>query len=77
MAKSKTEVELRLNCGHKMIAATRPNPRKVWPDPQTCSECKKKMRVVEIKTLNPPVTTRLTSPTAPKKYIKKLQKGAK
>lgn len=67
---------LRLSCGHKLSIDKRPNPRKVWPDPQMCSECKKKMRVVEIH--QPTViVTRLTSPTAPKKYIKRLEKEVK
>lgn len=67
---------VRLNCGHKIESNGRPNPRKKWPDPQMCMDCKKKMRVVEID--YPTVTTiRLTAPSAPKKYIKKLEKEVK
>lgn len=53
MADSKVEIEIRLSCAHRYKVEKRPNPRKEWPDPQTCPECKKKLRVTEIHTKDP------------------------
>jgi len=70
----KSKFTLRLECGHNLGAETRPNPRKMWPDPQTCESCKKKKRVVEI--WSPRVSVaNLTAPGAPKDYVKQLKKG--
>ena len=72
--KTDNSVTLRLVCGHKLVVASRPNPRKKWPDPQMCETCKKKQRVGEIH--GPKVSaTNITAPTAPKDYVKKLKKA--
>jgi len=69
--------ELKMVCGHKLWTEKRPNPRKVWPDPQMCPTCKRKERVGEI--LHPilPPAKNLTAPLAPKKYKDKLARAAK
>jgi hypothetical protein len=61
----KNKILLRLECGHKIELDSRPNPRKVWPDPQFCETDKKKKRVVEINSKTE-TCIRDTSPTAPK-----------
>jgi hypothetical protein len=65
---------LRLECGHVIQTVGKPNPRKVWPDPQLCPTHKRKQRVVEIKSPRVEVS-HLTSPYAPKKYKRLLEKG--
>lgn len=45
---------MRLSCGHSLKTDKRPNPRKIWPDPQQCDKCKNKQRVVEIQTIGLP-----------------------
>jgi hypothetical protein len=75
-ASTKTDktFDLRLVCGHKLSLTSRPNPRKRWPDPQTCPTCNKKQRVVELYSPKAAVS-RLTSPLAPAKYKKALESG--
>lgn len=48
MAKAKPIITLQFNCAHKQVVESRPNPRKVWPDPQMCVECKRKRPIIHI-----------------------------
>lgn len=50
MPKAKSVVRIRLACGHEFEVESRPNPRKEWPDAQTCPTHKRKHRVTEIHT---------------------------
>lgn len=70
------KIRLRLQCGHWLAVDSRPNPRKKWPDPQTCEDCKGKRRVVEIWGRKVDATN-LTAPNAPKDYVKRITKIAK
>lgn len=51
--KPEITIRIRLACGFEYAVDSRPNPRKAWPDAQTCPDCKRKHRVVEIHTSNP------------------------
>jgi hypothetical protein len=50
MSKAKPSIRIRLACGHEFPVEARPNPRKEWPDAQTCPTHKRKFRVTEIHT---------------------------
>lgn len=73
LAKQAKVIKIMFECGHKIVVESRPNPRKIWPDPQSCVICKKKKRIVEIQQ-ETEIGTNLTSPTAPVKYKKRLAK---